>query len=88
MKVTDKTGKGIAQNIHVVLIQLTWNTLRFGFYDYANKTSGNFQKSQAMLSAQFGDHTPYISCRVRKLNTFVEHRCFQDNFYYQCVFMV
>lgn len=75
MEVTDKTGKGTAQNISDVLTKnyLDLERIAFQSYDYANSMSGKFQGAQAMLSELVGYHIPYIPCQAHRLNTFVEH---------------
>ncbi|XP_050064221.1 zinc finger MYM-type protein 1-like [Aphis gossypii] len=77
VEVTDKTGKGTAQNISDVLTKnyLDLERIVFQSYDYASSMSGKFQGAQAMLSELVGYHIHYIPCRAHRLNTFVEHSC-------------
>ncbi|XP_029342231.1 zinc finger MYM-type protein 1-like [Acyrthosiphon pisum] len=77
LEVTDKTGKGTAQNICEVLTKncLDLERIAFQSYDYASSMSGKFQGAQAMLSELVGYHIPYIPCQAHRLNTFVEHSC-------------
>lgn len=76
-KANNKTGQGIAEQIHNVLKQnvLPVENIAFQSYDYASSMSGKINGTQQKLLEIVGHQIPFIPCQAHRLNTFLKNSC-------------